>query len=143
MKKISVDTADKREQLVSELKTLLESSATNLVQLYDAFFDGEDVYLALEYMDVGTLKELIVSKGPMPEHVVGPLAKQMLDGLQFLAEKQSRIHRDFKPDNVQHTCSTHTIYTQRAISTHNMHANSCSIHATYMQHTSNIHATHE
>ena len=55
---------EKRRQFVSELLTLTlpDFRAPNVLPLYDAFFDGDSVYLAVEYMDRGSLCDCIEAR---------------------------------------------------------------------------------
>ena len=55
VKTINVLDADKRHQLVRELKTLWKASSPYIVDFKGAFFDEDHLYVVLEYMDGGSL----------------------------------------------------------------------------------------
>ena len=103
LKKLGIHSAEERRVLLAELKALVAVSTPFLVHLYDAFFDGDCVYMALEYMDAGTLEQVIQARGRMPAAVAAVVATHLTQGLLFLAHVQ-RLHRDFKPGNC--LCST-------------------------------------
>ena len=56
-------------------------------------------YLALEYVDGQSLRELLVSHGPYPWPETEPLLAQMAQGLAD-AHAAGVIHRDLKPSNI-------------------------------------------
>ncbi len=57
------------------------------------------VYIALEYMDRGSLAGLLNKVQVMNEQVIGLISAPILKGLEFL-HKNHRIHRDIKPCNI-------------------------------------------
>lgn len=74
-------------------------SHPNIVSIYDrGSWDGT-YYIAMEYLEGRTLKEIIEQEGPLaPERAVG-YAEQILKAARF-AHSRSIIHRDLKPQNV-------------------------------------------
>lgn len=55
--------------------------------------------LAVEYMDGGSISNVIAQAGTIPEKVVSAVAFQILKGLEFLQSKKL-VHRDIKPGNI-------------------------------------------
>ena len=53
----------------------------------------------MEYMDGGSLEDVVNSGGVDNEIVLGSMAKQLLNGLRFLHSTE-QLHRDVKPANV-------------------------------------------
>lgn len=49
----------KRHQMINDLRSLCESECPFLVKFYGAMFDEGTVKVALELMDLGSLKDLI------------------------------------------------------------------------------------
>ena len=74
-------------------------SHPNIVSIYDrGSWDGT-YYIAMEYLEGKTLKEIIEQEGPLaPERAVD-YAEQILKAARF-AHSRSIIHRDLKPQNV-------------------------------------------
>ena len=57
------------------------------------------IQIAMEYMDCGSLGDLLQHLGPLPQECIGAVAKQALLALQYLKERHL-IHRDLKPQNI-------------------------------------------
>lgn len=83
-------TQDKRQQLLKEIKTLCEAqhaTANNgLVEFYGAFYapDSGQVSIALEYMDGGSLADIVRVVKKIPEPVLSKITQKVLAGLSFL-----------------------------------------------------------
>lgn len=92
--------ASKRHQLVRELNALVDvASISNCVNFYGAYFNDGAVVLSLEYMNRGSLQDLVDRHGPLPLPFIVSAARQMLHALHSLHACQ-RMHRDLKPANV-------------------------------------------
>ena len=81
------------------------TSLSPAVTFYDAFFHDGAIYLALEYMDCGSLEGLLraASQTPgrlLPEGVHASILFQILQGLTYLHRERHSVHRDLKPANV-------------------------------------------
>jgi serine/threonine protein kinase len=57
------------------------------------------VNLVMEYMDGGSLEDLVQAGGCQDEAVLADIARQTLNGLNYLHSHKS-IHRDIKPANI-------------------------------------------
>ena len=69
----------------------------NIVAVYDRGSDGDVNYIAMQYVEGPTLKELI-DRGLTPDQAVA-LVRQVLEGARF-AHRNGIVHRDLKPQNV-------------------------------------------
>src|SRR5919109_86335 len=74
-------------------------SHPNIVSIYDRGEAEGTYYIAMEYLDGRSLKELIVSRGPAPIHIAIDYARQILAAIRF-AHRNGIVHRDIKPHNV-------------------------------------------
>ncbi|CAK4719076.1 hypothetical protein LEN26_020834 [Aphanomyces euteiches] len=99
LKLINMFDKGKREQLMREIHALFDSECLCLVTFYGAFLKDSAVALALEYMDGGSLENVIHQLGAVPEHILGNITYQILYGLSYLKSKK-RVHRDIKPSNI-------------------------------------------
>ena len=76
---------------------------------------GEDengiVFLVMEYLDGGTLKELIRREGPLPLPRVVEIIRQVGEALDA-AHKQGVVHRDLKSDNIMLLGNTASDYSK-------------------------------
>lgn len=101
LKIITMDDANKRKQLVTELRTLVGASCKQFVNMLDAFFHDGTVYIALEYMDGGSIDNIQTKAGVrIPEAPLSFMLREMLLGLSVLHEQRNQVHRDIKPGNV-------------------------------------------
>jgi serine/threonine protein kinase len=87
------------ERFRREAKNAAGLSHPNVVSIYDRGEAEGTYYIAMEYLEGRTLKELIVTKGPTPIPVAIDYTRQMLGALGF-AHKNGIVHRDIKPHNV-------------------------------------------
>jgi serine/threonine-protein kinase len=70
-----------------------------VVAMYDQGQDGDLVFLVMELVDGGTLRDLIRERGPLPVPVVLAVLDPLLDALAA-AHAAGLVHRDVKPENV-------------------------------------------
>jgi tetratricopeptide (TPR) repeat protein len=92
------DRVRRQERLVREAKAMAKLSHPNVGAIYDVGVHGDQVFLAMEFLSGGTLRDWIaVKKRPWRETV-----KMFIEVGKGLAgaHAEGLIHRDFKPDNV-------------------------------------------
>ncbi len=87
------------ERFRREAKNAAGLSHPNVVAIYDRGEAEGTYYIAMEYLEGKSLKELIVSRGPAPIPVAIDYARQILAALRF-AHRNGLVHRDIKPHNV-------------------------------------------
>jgi eukaryotic-like serine/threonine-protein kinase len=87
------------ERFRREAKNAAGLSHPNIVSIYDRGEAEGTYYIAMEYLDGRTLKELLVARGPTPIPVAIDYARQILAALGF-AHRNGVVHRDIKPHNV-------------------------------------------
>eukprot|EP00164_Ancoracysta_twista_P001819 GFYU01002389.1.p1 GENE.GFYU01002389.1~~GFYU01002389.1.p1 ORF type:complete len:374 (+),score=89.40 GFYU01002389.1:243-1364(+) len=101
LKVIPLDVNDiVRKQILNELRTLHASNCEYIVTFNGAFYQEGTVSIALEYMDGGTLTQIISAMGSLPENVLAKIASMILQGLAYLHKERHLIHRDVKPSNL-------------------------------------------
>jgi serine/threonine protein kinase len=99
LKQFPLSTVERRDMLSKELQALAKMDCESLVKLLGAFFEENTVTLVLEYMDRGSLANLLDTGGMLPEQMAAAVAFQTLWGLSYL-HFESRLHRDVKPANI-------------------------------------------
>jgi serine/threonine protein kinase, bacterial len=82
-----------------EARTVARLKNPGLVAVYDQGQDGRHPFLVMELIEGGTLRELLVERGPMPPHAVASVLRPVLGGLAA-AHRAGLVHRDVKPENV-------------------------------------------
>jgi len=87
------------ERFRREAKNAAALSHPNIVSIYDRGEAEGTYYIAMEYLDGRSLKELVVSRGPAPLNVTIEYVRQILSALRF-AHRHGIVHRDIKPHNV-------------------------------------------
>ena len=95
--------ADKERLSRFETEARLASALNhpNIVTIHDIGQAGSTPYIAMEFVDGGTLRELLVS-GPLSTEQTLEVATQIADGLAK-AHGAAIVHRDLKPENVMIT----------------------------------------
>lgn len=99
LKSINICDKGRRHQLAKEVKALYDAKCPSLVGFYGAFYREGTISIALEYMDGGSLANVIHQLGSIPESILANITFQILWGLAYL-KTQSRVHRDLKPSNL-------------------------------------------
>lgn len=88
-----------RQRFRREARAMAQLSHPNLLNVYDFGSDGDHLYLVMELIRGGTLRELLAERGPMPPHAATAVVRNVLTGLS-VAHSAGMVHRDIKPDNV-------------------------------------------
>jgi mitogen-activated protein kinase kinase 1 len=100
VKNITVFDAGKRLQITKELETLAHAKHPNIVKFYGAFYSEGAIALVLEYMDQGSLGDIVAAYGPLPEAAIAKVAENVLLGLHYMHKTLHCVHRDIKPSNL-------------------------------------------
>src|SRR6058998_4182048 len=87
------------ERFRREAKNAAGLSHPNIVSIYDRGEAEGTYYIAMEYLDGRSLKELVVARGPLPIADAIEFTRQVLAALRF-AHRKGVVHRDIKPHNV-------------------------------------------
>ncbi|MDQ5821871.1 MAG: Stk1 family PASTA domain-containing Ser/Thr kinase [Actinomycetota bacterium] len=87
------------ERFRREAKNAAGLSHPNIVSIYDRGEAEGTYYIAMEYLDGRSLKELIVARGPAPIPLAIDYARQILAAVRF-AHRNGVVHRDIKPHNI-------------------------------------------
>ena len=101
--KILDDRHASDEQFVERFRREAQNAAglshPNIVSIYDRGEAEGTYYIAMEYVEGRTLKELLVARGPSPIGIAIDYTRQILAALRF-AHRNGIVHRDIKPHNV-------------------------------------------
>ncbi|CBI34873.3 hypothetical protein VitviT2T_022404 [Vitis vinifera] len=103
LKKINIFEKEKRQQLLTEIRMLCEAPCyEGLVEFHGAFYtpDSGQISIALEYMDGGSLADVIRVQKCIPEPVLSSMVRKLLHGLCYLHGVRHLVHRDIKPANL-------------------------------------------
>ncbi|XP_050215695.1 mitogen-activated protein kinase kinase 6 isoform X1 [Mercurialis annua] len=89
-----------RKQIVQELKINQASQCPHVVVCHHSFYHNGAFSLVLEYMDRGSLADVIRQVKTILEPYLAVVCKQVLQGLVYLHNERRVIHRDIKPSNL-------------------------------------------
>ncbi|KAL9645747.1 hypothetical protein ABK040_003479 [Willaertia magna] len=101
MKRINVELEDQKPKLiVAEFKALYNSDCPYIINLYDAYYRQGCILMILEFMDCGSLEDLLKVCKRVPEPILSRMCYQILTGLHYLHTEKKIVHRDIKPANI-------------------------------------------
>ena len=87
------------ERFRREAQAAARLNHPNIIAVYDRGEADGRPYIAMEYLQGRTLKQVIQKEGPLPPERAIAIAMQMLAGLRY-AHEHGVVHRDVKPHNV-------------------------------------------
>ena len=90
---------DLRRRFLREARLAARLSHPNVVRVFDVGEDGGRPFIAMEYVEGGTLADLVARRGALPAAEVAKLGLQMCAGLAA-AHDAGLVHRDVKPQNL-------------------------------------------
>jgi len=92
-----------RRYFLREAKTTASLNHPNIVTLYDMGQIGDNLYIAMEFIDGVTLEDRMIEAGNrLPFEETISILEQLCEALQYAHDK-TIIHRDIKPGNVMLT----------------------------------------
>jgi tetratricopeptide (TPR) repeat protein len=90
------------KNFLREAKSAAQLNHPNIVTVYDAGEQDGDFYIAMEYVDGNTLKDIIKRRGKIAPKGILHVVSQLCEGLAFAHEKKI-VHRDVKNANAMWT----------------------------------------
>jgi WD40 repeat protein len=96
--KVPKPSAKGAAQLITEARTAAGLRHPNIVAVYEAGADGDEVFIATEYVEGRTLAEQAREQSVTPR-LAAEWVKSLADGLAY-AHEEEVVHRDVKPQNV-------------------------------------------
>ncbi|MDR1161032.1 MAG: serine/threonine protein kinase [Tannerellaceae bacterium] len=88
-----------REKLIKEAKILSDVHHPYIVNVLDVFEENNTAYIAMEYIEGHSLKDILEKEGVLPEGKALKYIHQIGQALQFVHEKNI-LHLDIKPSNI-------------------------------------------
>ena len=86
------------KRFIQEARTIARLEHKNILPVYDYGEEEGVAYMAMRYLDGGTLQD-ILSLGQLPLSEVAEIMRQICAGLDY-AHRRGVVHRDIKPANV-------------------------------------------
>lgn len=94
----SADAQEAIRRFQREAEAAMKLNHPNIVRVYDCGLAGKRHFLAMEYVDGKSLRQLLDRKQVSPKEIVR-MGRDLASGLQH-AHERGIIHRDMKPENV-------------------------------------------
>jgi serine/threonine protein kinase len=88
-----------QNRFVREIAILQRLDHENIVRHYDCGLHEGDIYCAMELVDSGTLKDVLLARGSLPWRESAEVALQICQALAH-AHQNGCVHRDLKPANI-------------------------------------------
>eukprot|EP00878_Enallax_costatus_P038063 GHUV01043204.1.p1 GENE.GHUV01043204.1~~GHUV01043204.1.p1 ORF type:complete len:233 (+),score=48.11 GHUV01043204.1:180-878(+) len=89
-----------RRQVTTEVKALDGSRHPHIVQYHQSYFANGALTILMEFMDGGSLWDVLQKIRIVPQQYLPELARQVLSGLSYLHDTARICHRDIKPGNL-------------------------------------------
>jgi serine/threonine protein kinase len=97
---MKVPEADTIEKIKIETAVMTMCSNKNIINYHTSYFYKNCLFMFIEYMDGGSLTEIIYQKMKKIDYnVMAYILREILQGLQPLHEHK-HIHRDLKSDSI-------------------------------------------
>ena len=94
---------ERRRRFVREAQSASALNHPNILTIYEVNADGGLDYIAMEYVEGGTLAD-VMKAGPLEAERALRVAAQVADALEA-AHAASIVHRDLKPSNIMMTAA--------------------------------------
>jgi serine/threonine-protein kinase 24/25/MST4 len=91
--------SDEFQDAHHEITVMSNVYCPQLIQYHGSYSIGSELWIVMEYVDAGSLLELVKQFGPLTEDWIGFIMKELLLALQYL-HGERKIHRDIKASNV-------------------------------------------
>jgi hypothetical protein len=88
-----------KERFLREAKSAGRLNHPNVVTIYDVGEAGGIAYIAMEYLEGRSLRQVLDSGTSLPLHVISDIVAQIADALDY-AQRSGIVHRDIKPANI-------------------------------------------
>lgn len=89
---------EKRERFLKEAKISAKLHHPHIIAVHGAGFDNGICYYLMEYLEGGSVEDLLKKEGKLSEERTLEIAYQVTLALQH-AHQNNLVHRDIKPDN--------------------------------------------
>lgn len=90
---------DLKKKFLKEARNIAKLNYPNIIKIYAAFEEHDTAYYVMEYIEGGTLSDLVKSRGPLPLEQATKYTVTIGETLEYL-HQHHMTHHDVKPANV-------------------------------------------
>jgi serine/threonine protein kinase len=87
------------DRFIQEFRAAAKLDHPNIVRVLDLDRDGDDVFMAMEFVEGEGFGRHIMARGRLPESYAVRVITQVAQALDY-AHRNRVVHRDVKPDNI-------------------------------------------
>jgi serine/threonine protein kinase len=88
-----------RRKFIKEAQNIAMLNHANIIRIYDVFEEHGTAYYVMEYLDRGSLAEMVKQRGRLTETDALRYIRQIADALSYIHERKMN-HLDVKPGNI-------------------------------------------
>ena len=88
-----------REKFIKEAQTIAKMKSDHIISIHDIFEENGTAYYVMEYLEGGSLKDLVEKNGPLSEEMALQFIRQVGEALHYIHERNI-LHLDVKPANI-------------------------------------------
>ena len=88
-----------RQKFLKEAQTIASMDDPRIIRIYDIFEENGTAYYVMEYVNGGSLKDLVMRHGALPERDALNYLHQIAGALSYVHARKV-LHLDVKPSNV-------------------------------------------
>lgn len=93
------DAGDEVEDVHQEIAVMKNMNCPQLTKYYASYVFGSNLWIIMEYLEAGSLLDIIKEHGPLTEPFVAYVMKELISALAYL-HSERKIHRDIKSGNI-------------------------------------------
>jgi serine/threonine-protein kinase 24/25/MST4 len=93
------NAGDEVQDVHKEIEVMSNLNCAQLIQYYGSYVIGTKLWIVMEYLEAGSLLEIMQEFGPTEEADCAFILKELLLALQYLHHER-KIHRDVKASNL-------------------------------------------
>ena len=87
------------DDFIKEMQTAAKIEHDNVIKVYQALAEDENIFLVMEYCPSGSVRDLLITSGQMTCGEAVTMAITVCNGLEAL-HRQKIVHHDIKPENL-------------------------------------------
>lgn len=93
------DAGDEVEDVHQEISVMSNINCPQLTKYFASYVYGANLWIIMEYLEAGSLLDIIKECGPLSEPFVAYIMRELLSALAYL-HSERKIHRDVKAGNI-------------------------------------------